>query len=172
MAFSSFTGNSKRPRNVNLSGNRSSPWSSSPTGSSNAISAAKINREQRQLDRKRLNAAKTVQRVWRRHRVRRIVRDEKRKDFDELYRPPRLQDDTPVRLQRGLPMLLRFFNVKLPQDVERLLVFTLDADTPSFQTVRFVLWQLTELVDVFTTLLDHASLKLYVPPVALTGYKA
>lgn len=67
-----FTGSSRRPRKVNLSGNRSTttPSSSSVTSRnknppSNSLQAAREERAARDAERKRLKAAGIIQRTWR-----------------------------------------------------------------------------------------------------------
>ncbi|KAJ5713864.1 uncharacterized protein N7483_011045 [Penicillium malachiteum] len=71
--FPAFTGNSRRPRVVNLSGRTTDPFAQNARGRqaprvSNpeiAISFAQKEREERQYERARLNAARLTQRVWR-----------------------------------------------------------------------------------------------------------
>ncbi|CAG8260828.1 unnamed protein product [Penicillium salamii] len=79
--FQSFTGNSRRPRQVNLSGRSNNPFAAFPGGSpsrpaphaanpESAVANAQRERALRQLERNRQNASRTVQRVWRGHRSR------------------------------------------------------------------------------------------------------
>ncbi|KAJ6036440.1 hypothetical protein N7540_000719 [Penicillium herquei] len=71
--FPAFTGNSRRPRVVNLSGRTTDPFAQNARARqaprvSNpeiAISFAQKEREERQYERARLNAARLTQRVWR-----------------------------------------------------------------------------------------------------------
>ncbi|WPG97570.1 putative e3 ubiquitin protein ligase [Acrodontium crateriforme] len=70
----SFTGNSRRPRQVNLSGRPSNPFGQSSTpgsGSHLAVASAQQDRLQRQQQRERAQASSCVQRVWRGHSSRR-----------------------------------------------------------------------------------------------------
>ncbi|ETS77880.1 hypothetical protein PFICI_09942 [Pestalotiopsis fici W106-1] len=121
--FPSFTGNSKRPRNVNLSGQRSTnPWATSgwaapPSGASQTIANAQAEREKRQRDREQVAASKRIQRVWRGRKVRRQVQSQFRKDWDDLY----LQDgDVKDRITRALPLLSAFFDASNDGDQARL----------------------------------------------------
>lgn len=87
----SFTGNSRKPRQVNLSGRNSNPWAS-VSGSTkvsqvhattqNAVAHAQAERARRAQDRDRLNAAKRLQKVWRGHSSRKSQRREWRSQWD------------------------------------------------------------------------------------------
>ncbi|EGY17948.1 ubiquitin-protein ligase E3C [Verticillium dahliae VdLs.17] len=121
---STFTGNSRRTRNVNLSGQNQNPfanvWSpSASSGASKTVSNAQAERQQRQLERDRLKAARNIQRTWRSHHVRRQCRDVWRQAFDDIYRV-----DTPntavQRVHTALPLLLAAFQRNRPDDVHRL----------------------------------------------------
>ncbi|CAG8049230.1 unnamed protein product [Penicillium olsonii] len=79
--FQSFTGNARRPRQVNLSGRSNNPFAAFPGGSSSrsaphatnpesAVANAQRERALRQLERNRQTASRTVQRVWRGYRSR------------------------------------------------------------------------------------------------------
>ncbi|KAF7531334.1 hypothetical protein G7054_g8972 [Neopestalotiopsis clavispora] len=121
--FPSFTGNSKRPRNVNLSGQRASnPWANSgwaapPSGASQTIANAQAEREKRQRDREQVAASKRIQRVWRGRKVRREVQSQCRRDWDDLY----IQDiQVKDRITRALPLLYAFFDAKDDGDQTRL----------------------------------------------------
>ncbi|MCJ1438793.1 hypothetical protein MMC27_008183 [Xylographa pallens] len=86
----SFTGNSRRPRQVNLSGRNNNPFaavssSKTPTTSQNsqdAIAHAQQERKARQQERERLQAAKTLQRMWRGHATRKEIKDRYRQEWD------------------------------------------------------------------------------------------
>ena len=88
--FQSFTGNSRRPRQVNLSGRNNNPFaavssSKTPTTSQNsqdAIAHAQQERKARQQERERLQAAKTLQRTWRGHATRKEIKDRYRQEWD------------------------------------------------------------------------------------------
>ncbi|EEY22024.1 ubiquitin-protein ligase E3C [Verticillium alfalfae VaMs.102] len=121
---STFTGNSRRTRNVNLSGQNQNPfanvWSpSASSGASKTVSNAQAERQQRQLERDRLKAARNIQRTWRSHHVRRQCRDVWRQAFDDIYRVD--NPNTAVqRVHAALPLLLAAFQSNRPEDVHRL----------------------------------------------------
>lgn len=79
--FQSFTGNARRPRQVNLSGRNTNPFAAFPSGSpgrqpphasspQSAVAIAQQERIQRQREREKQNASRVIQRVWRGHRSR------------------------------------------------------------------------------------------------------
>ena len=84
----SFTGDARRPRNVNLSGRNKNPWANLPSNSStvnthsNTLLSAQAERERRQKERERLAAARTIQRVARGWAVRKHIRAEWRTQWD------------------------------------------------------------------------------------------
>lgn len=136
--FSTFTGNSRRPRNVNLSGQASNPFSNtswSPSAVSNAtktVSDAQAEREKRQAERRRLKAASQIQRTWRGYRSRAALRDEHRHDFDLVY-GSRPDLDAAQRLFASFPLLLSFFSANRADDLQRLLLFVNDCNSTSLQ---------------------------------------
>ncbi|PTB68969.1 hypothetical protein BBK36DRAFT_1111937 [Trichoderma citrinoviride] len=136
--FSTFTGNSRRPRNVNLSGQASNPFSNtswSPSAVSNAtktVSDAQAEREKRQAERRRLKAASQIQRTWRGYRSRAILRDQHRRDFDLVY-GSRPDLDASQRLSTSFPLLLSFFSPHRVDDLQRLLLFVNDCNNTSLQ---------------------------------------
>lgn len=136
--FSTFTGNSRRPRNVNLSGQASNPFSNtswSPSAVSNAtktVSDAQAEREKRQAERRRLKAASQIQRTWRGYRSRSVLRDQHRHDFDLVY-GSRSDLDVPQRLYASFPLLLSFFSANRADDLQRLLLFVNDCNSTSLQ---------------------------------------
>ncbi|KAI7189839.1 hypothetical protein KC363_g4737 [Hortaea werneckii] len=72
--YQSFTGSSRRPRQVNLSGRPTNPFASSTSpagGPQSAIASAQQDRERRQRERERLHASNRIQKVWRGHSARR-----------------------------------------------------------------------------------------------------
>lgn len=90
--FPTFTGSSRRPRNVNLSGQKHiNPFAAHPSfpsaaaGASKTVADAQAGRQKRQQERNELKAARAVQRVWRGHRVRRSVKLELRHVLGGLY---------------------------------------------------------------------------------------
>ncbi|KAI6354567.1 hypothetical protein MCOR25_008551 [Pyricularia grisea] len=130
--FPTFTGNSRRPRNVNLSGQKSDPfagttWGSAATsGPSKSVSEAQADRQRRQHERDRLKAAQKIQRLWRGHRERQAVRTARRQTFDALFADEVLAQNPEERLQRAFPLLLDVFNLSRDDDYERLGILSLD----------------------------------------------
>lgn len=142
-AFSTFSGSSRRPRNVNLSGQRTNPWASSGwspsnTGASKSVAQAQAEREKRHRDRQELNAASRLQRVWRGHKDRQITKQARREDYDALY-----YDQSPVcapsssRVQLALPLLLTLFDSSRQDDHRRLDLFVQDITTSGSITTLF-----------------------------------
>ncbi|KKP02267.1 ubiquitin-protein ligase E3 C [Trichoderma harzianum] len=136
--FSTFTGNSRRPRNVNLSGQASNPFSNTswtPSAVSNAtktVSDAQADREKRQAERRRLKAASQIQRTWRGYRSRSTLRDQHRHDFDLIYQS--LPDsDAFQRIYASFPLLLSFFSSNRAGDMQRLSLFVNDCNSISLQ---------------------------------------
>ncbi|OTB01915.1 hypothetical protein M426DRAFT_63280 [Hypoxylon sp. CI-4A] len=129
--FSTFTGSSRRPRNVNLSGQRNNnpwggpSWSPSNSGASKTVAQAQAEREKRQKERDELNAAKKIQRVWRGHKDRQSFKQTCRQQFDALYSPATELDST-TRVTRAIPLLLFLFNRLRQEDQQRLDYFAQD----------------------------------------------
>lgn len=145
----SFTGNTRKPRQVNLSGRKGNPWASlpgtgspsqPPAGSHNAVAQAQADRARRALDRDRLNAARKVQRLWRGHSSRLQQKQKWRDEWDQNERA-RLQqtdqilyDDTPSDapavsyhdedgLQHQMRLILSFLDTHESMDRRRLCYF-------------------------------------------------
>lgn len=86
----SFTGNARKARQVNLSGKHPNPWAKVSGQSSTAIATgqtavakAQAERDRRAQDRERLNAARKIQRTWRAHRVRTYQKQTWRAEWDQ-----------------------------------------------------------------------------------------
>lgn len=146
--FPSFTGSSRRPRQVNLSGRNSNPFAAYSTphhspagpGSQKTLVNAQHERLLRQQERDRLNAAKAIQRNWRGYRSRREVKDKWRREWDyreglhgrsttKLERPQqRKHDEEPeaksyvseVECMNQLQLMLNFATSWYPGDITRL----------------------------------------------------
>lgn len=143
--FSTFTGNSRRPRNVNLSGQAGNPFSNTswtPSTASSAtktVSNAQADREKRHAERQRLRAANQIQRTWRGHRERQQIHEAQRESFDKLYQDGSV-DSTPRGLSLSFSLLLSFFTVRRRDDRYRLLRFAQDCsaveiiNTPPFDS--------------------------------------
>lgn len=138
--FSTFTGSSRRPRNVNLSGQASNPFSNTtwtPSAASNAtktVSDAQADREKRQTERRRLKAASQIQKTWRGYRSRSTLKEQRRSDFDLVYQSLSDADsDAFQRLYVSFPLLLSFFSAARAGDMQRLFLFTNDCNNVSLQ---------------------------------------
>lgn len=118
--FTSFTGSSRRPRQVNLSGRKTNPFGTpgAGAGSQAALDRAQQERAQRQRERDTLNAAKKIQRVWRGHASRRRVADHLRQEWDAFEKADQTHDRTSALSQ--LQRLLRFASTRNEQDLERI----------------------------------------------------
>ncbi|KAF6837702.1 E3 ubiquitin-protein ligase (HECT-domain-containing protein) [Colletotrichum musicola] len=132
--FPTFTGNSRRPRNVNLSGQNLNPFAaaswtpSAGSGASKTISNAQAERLQRQQDREKLKAAGKIQKTWRGHRERRRLRESRRELFDAMYSPTS-DLATQQRLPAALPLLLTIFQSSQVDDLRRLMLFSRELAT-------------------------------------------
>ncbi|RDL39570.1 Uncharacterized protein BP5553_03910 [Venustampulla echinocandica] len=124
--FQSFSGSSRRPRQVNLSGQNLNPfaatsWSPSASGTQKTVANAQQERQQRQQERDRLNASKRIQRTWRGHRVRKELADSRRSAWDETNARP--QDGEGVLVEQ-LQLILHFFNQRRRDDIDRLIIMS------------------------------------------------
>ncbi|KAI1263297.1 hypothetical protein F5Y18DRAFT_429386 [Xylariaceae sp. FL1019] len=133
--FSTFTGSSRRPRNVDLSGQRNkSPWASTPgapnqSGASKTVAQAQAERERRQREREELAATKRLQKLWRGHSDRRRVKDLRRQEYDSIYQEHSIPEDLRHRLTRVFPLLLAVFTPARSDDQQRLDLFVADLQT-------------------------------------------
>ena len=134
----SFTGASRKHRQVNLSGRSSAnPWADSPArhqtlqvsaSTYNTLANAQAGRVQRQHDRQRVNAARKLQKTWRSHASRRRTKQKWREEWDSVEdsQPDEVTveayDRTEVLLAQ-LRLLVMFFDIRERQDWRRLLVF-------------------------------------------------
>ncbi|KAH7383387.1 E3 ubiquitin-protein ligase NEDD4 [Pyrenochaeta sp. MPI-SDFR-AT-0127] len=127
--FTSFTGNARRPRQVNLGGKKTNPFGTAGgAGSQAALDRAQQERAQRQRERDTLNAVKRIQRVWRGHASRQELADEMRQawDVDEGA-----AGTTPIAAYRSekealtqLQRLLLFASSRRKDDVNRIQHFS------------------------------------------------
>ncbi|KAG8423789.1 ubiquitin-protein ligase (E3) [Metarhizium acridum] len=138
--FSTFTGNSRRPRNVNLSGQAGNPFANtswSPAVVSNTtktVSDAQAEREKRHLERQRLKAAGRIQRTWRGHLTRRNLADERRVAFDNLYRTSSAIS-VAERLPVAFNLLLSFFSRRSDADIQRACLFARDCESAHIEHI-------------------------------------
>ncbi|KEF57706.1 uncharacterized protein A1O9_05624 [Exophiala aquamarina CBS 119918] len=87
----SFTGSTRKSRQVNLSGRGpTNPWaalnksaSAKPSASHDAVAQAQADRLKRQQDREKQNATRRIQKVWRGHASRREIKATWRKAWDD-----------------------------------------------------------------------------------------
>ncbi|OJJ47743.1 hypothetical protein ASPZODRAFT_1765655 [Penicilliopsis zonata CBS 506.65] len=112
--FQSFTGNSRRPRQVNLGGRNTNPFAAFPSGrqqgpnslgqahghgngqgAGNTLAIAQQERLLRQQERDRLGASRAIQRTWRGYRSRKTTRTAWRIEWDATEKS---------RQGAGLPM--------------------------------------------------------------------
>ena len=124
--FTSFTGNTRKARQVNLGGKKTNPFGppGSGAGSQAALDRAQQDRVQRQRERDTLNAAKRIQKVWRGHSARRDVADELRGAWDRAEESGgsshtvaySSEDEALAQLQR----LLRFASSRSDADLRRI----------------------------------------------------
>lgn len=125
--FQSFSGNSRRPRVVNLSGQHVDPFAASgwggpaATGTKKTVAAAHQERQQRQQERERLQAAKRIQRTWRGHKARRSLSEIRRQEWDQLERHVTAgHTQNSSSLVEELGLFLTFFNARKVDDIRRL----------------------------------------------------
>jgi ubiquitin-protein ligase E3 C len=126
--FPTFTGSSRRPRNVDLSGQRkTNPWApTAQSGASKTVAQAQAERERRHREREELTAVRRLQKVWRGHRDRRQLRDLRRQEFDALYQPPILPQDAHHRINHAFSLLLAILVPARSDDQQRLDLFISD----------------------------------------------
>jgi ubiquitin-protein ligase E3 C len=130
--FQTFTGTSRRPRQVNLSGRTSNNPFATSGNTQQAVITAQQERERRQRERDRVNAAKILQRTWRGSSCRRGIKRKWREDWDQedavdpgaelidirsTSEPYRSEQEALSQLSR----LLQFLNTRDERDVARLL---------------------------------------------------
>lgn len=138
MSFATFSGSSKRLRNVNMSGQKNlnpfaaSSWTpAASSGASKTVADAQAERRQRQLERDKLKAAESIQRVWRAHRVRRTVKDDRRATLDRLYHDPSFSDPA-ARSSEALKLVVAVLDPARSDDRIRLERFVVDLGTSDY----------------------------------------
>ena len=121
--FPTFTGTSRRPREVNLSGRNKNPFGALPTGSTtqgsshNAVAQAQQERRARQLERDRLQAARSLQRTWRGFRSRRSTQVRFRAEWDERENTLKEKTYESARITfEQLALLLQFASPRTEAD--------------------------------------------------------
>jgi ubiquitin-protein ligase E3 C len=123
----SFSGSTRRPRQVNLSGRKTNTFGSPGTGAGSqaALDRAQQERAQRQRERDVLKASKILQRVWRGHSDRQRVADLLRREWDAVEgSSTALQTAAPYRSEEEaltqLQGLLRFAHTRYEEDLSRI----------------------------------------------------
>jgi ubiquitin-protein ligase E3 C len=121
--FPTFSGSSRRPRQVNLSGQITNPFAAngwgpptSASGTQKTIQNAQQERQLRHQERERLIASKKIQRTWRGHKTRRELADSRRRTWDDAEIRPR--DSS--RLVEQAKLLVAFFSSRRQDDLGRL----------------------------------------------------
>lgn len=122
--FQTFSGSSRRPRQVNLSGQNLNPfaassWTPNASGTQKTVANAQQERQQRQLEREKLNATKRIQRTWRGHKVRKKLADSRRDSWDKAE-AGRSDPESGTALAEQLRLLVAFFSARRNDDLERL----------------------------------------------------
>jgi len=130
--FPTFTGSSRKTRNVNLSGQKatnpftSTSWApSSAAGASRTVAHAQAERLQRQQERDRLKAAQRIQCTWRGHQLRRNLRASRRQALDQLYSEAGAVD-AERRAATATPLLLGIYQLSSDEDHGRLCLLARD----------------------------------------------
>lgn len=149
--FQSFTGSSRRPRQVNLGSRTSNPFAGFPSGRGaphgggpqNTLAIAQQERMLRQQERERLSASRRIQRTWRGYRSRKTTRSIWRSEWDAveqgrvsdelsfespggydiLRTHPPVRYSTPTECLSQLRLLLHFLEMSNGGDILRLLYF-------------------------------------------------
>lgn len=142
--FPTFSGSSRRPRQVNLSGQNTNPFATiGAAGTQQAIAAAQRERQIRQLERDRLTASKKIQKTWRGHKVRRELAEARRKQWDT-------DAVTGAPVSQLLTVLMTFFSPRKDDDIRRLqgLADQISRENQSFMSSRDIQLQLPRLANI------------------------
>ncbi|KUI69701.1 hypothetical protein VM1G_05521 [Cytospora mali] len=182
--FPTFSGSSRRPRNVNMSGQKKmNPFAATSWTPSNASSASKTvadaqaERNKRQLERDKLKAAQSIQRTWRGHRSRETLKNERRHALDVLYADASLSDPQ-IRASEALPLIVSALDPRKSADRTRLERFAQDLINSKCSLVKSELTSHTSQIKRLTNLLlaflqssvnDHVSPLIFVPIIEILG---
>lgn len=129
--FTSFTGNSRRPRQVNLSGQNLNPfsatsWAPEASGARDTVAIAQQERQQRQQGRKRIDAATKIQRAWRNYLKVKALKDTVRLAYDETEQEASKSIENATDVNRSGQAILQakrlniFYTVHHKEDANRL----------------------------------------------------
>lgn len=161
MSFPTFSGSSRRPRNVNMSGQKNlnpfaaTSWTPSASSSaSKTVADAQAERRQRQQEREKLKAAESIQRTWRGHKVRQTLKDDRRHVFDDLY--SRSGYTSPeMRASEALPLVVAVLDPRRLDDRTRLERFAIDLEQAGPGIINTAIAShIRRLADQLITLLD------------------
>ena len=163
--FQTFSGNSRRPRQVNLSGQNSNPfaastWSPSASGTQKTVAHAQQERQQRQQERDRLNASKRIQRTWRGHRSRRQLADSLRQIWDEKESERDGAAEPLNVLVEQTKLLVSFFKPRRRDDLGRLLKLSQEIHSAGFESFLVRQDPQSQLLRLITVILE--ALQMYV----------
>lgn len=130
---------------MNMSGQKNlNPFAATswtPSASSTAsktVADAQAERRQRQQEREKLKAAESIQRTWRGHRVRRNLKDDRRRILDNLY--SRSSHAGPEqRASEALPLVVTVLDPRRADDRTRLERFALDLEDSGCGIIRTVI---------------------------------
>lgn len=127
--FQTFSGSSRRPRQVNLSGQNLNPfaassWSPSASGTQKTVANAQQERQQRLLERERLNASKRIQRIWRGHKARSDLAESQRNLWDKTNVADAGSGSPGPWLAEQTRLLIAFFNPRRRDDIGRLITLS------------------------------------------------
>jgi ubiquitin-protein ligase E3 C len=116
--FQTFSGSSRRPRQVNLSGQNLNPfaassWTPAASGTQQTVANAQQERQQRQQEREKLNATKRIQ------KVRKDLADSRRNRWDKAE-AEKSGFESGTALADQLRLLVAFFSARRDDDLERL----------------------------------------------------
>lgn len=98
---------------------------SNASSASKTVADAQAERNKRQLERDKLKAAQSIQRTWRGHRSRRILKDDRRQLLDVLYGNASIIDPR-ARASEALPLIVAALDPRIPADRVRLERFAQD----------------------------------------------
>ncbi|ORY14682.1 hypothetical protein BCR34DRAFT_560080 [Clohesyomyces aquaticus] len=128
--FQTFSGSTRRPRQVNLSGRKGHAFGSPGTGAGSqaALDRAQQERIQRQRERDQQKAARTLQRVWRGHASRQEVSALLRGEWDSVegfssaqkFPQPATAYASEAEALAQLQRLLRFSHTRNMDDLNRI----------------------------------------------------
>ncbi|KAF2709226.1 HECT-domain-containing protein [Pleomassaria siparia CBS 279.74] len=125
--FTTFSGSTRRPRQVNLSGRKTHAFGSPGTGAGSqaALDRAQQDRAQRQRERETLKAVNKLQRIWRGYLARQRVAGLLRSEWDAVEgsstaHHPAVPYTSEAEAVSQLKRLLRFASIRCEADLQRI----------------------------------------------------